>query len=190
MISVTASAISLAAAAWPIASPSPKLCTPMPIAIRNESRIAGFVRSSRAPLGELVDRRRARPDERRRAPVGAGLHPRVVVDEAHQSGDEAGVPSTRSSANVPQSCAFSDASIGSTAFVITSQKRKTRIPGRERREPGARVRAETPHARRSAGRGRSSRRRSRRTGGFAVSSCPLPDRTCKGIPYTRGLRAI
>ena len=47
MISVTASPISLAAAACPIARPSPKLCTPIPIAIRNASRIAGFVRSSR-----------------------------------------------------------------------------------------------------------------------------------------------
>ncbi len=46
MISVTARLISFDAAACPIASPSPKLCTPMPIAIMNASRTAGVERSN------------------------------------------------------------------------------------------------------------------------------------------------
>ena len=46
MMRVTARLISFDAAAWPIARPSPKLWTPIPIAIRNASRTAGIERSS------------------------------------------------------------------------------------------------------------------------------------------------
>ena len=46
MMRVTAKLISLAAAAWPIASPSPKLCTPIPTAINSASRSPGVSRST------------------------------------------------------------------------------------------------------------------------------------------------
>ncbi len=89
MISVTASPIWLAAAAWPIARPSPKLWTPIPIDDEKRESDRRVREIHRAPRGELVDRGRARPDEQRCPSVGARLHPRVVVDEAHQPADEA-----------------------------------------------------------------------------------------------------
>ena len=46
MMSVTARLIWLAAAAWPIARPSPKLCTPMPIAMSSASCFPGVSVSS------------------------------------------------------------------------------------------------------------------------------------------------
>ena len=46
MIRVTARLIWLAAAAWPMARPSPKLCTPIPIAIRSASCFPGVRLSS------------------------------------------------------------------------------------------------------------------------------------------------
>ena len=39
-------------------------------------------------IDELVDRSRTRPHQRRGTPVAATLHPRVVVDEAHQTARE------------------------------------------------------------------------------------------------------
>jgi hypothetical protein len=130
MISVTASAISLAAAACPIARPDCRIRQVEPPA-----------------LGELVDRRGSRPDERRGATIGAALHPRVVIDEAHQPGDEAG--------------RTEHAQLDELAPVMRVQRRLDRIDGvghdvpeeededacREGRQPGAGVGAEPVHAR-------------------------------------------
>ena len=84
-ISVTARLIEPAAAAWPIASPSPKLWTPIPTAIRSASCLPGvsssiqrrYVNSSTAaaPGPTIVVTRRLAP-----AP-----HPDRVVDEPHQA---------------------------------------------------------------------------------------------------------
>ena len=71
MIRTSASETSSGAAAWPIARPSPKLCRPMPVAIRSASRRAGVRRSIQRARAELVDRGRARPDERRGAPAAS-----------------------------------------------------------------------------------------------------------------------
>ena len=130
MISVTARLISLAAAAWPIASPSPKLWTPMPIAISSASCSAG-----REPVepAAAARTRRARRRRGRRACVARrsarALHPLGVVDEAHQAEREAAQRRARRATRTgPSRCASSADSIGSTASVSTSQSRKTRIP--------------------------------------------------------------
>ena len=84
-IRTTARLISPEAPAWPMASPSEKLCRPMPVAIN--TREPRRSRERRDPrLLELGGGRRTGP-ERRLVPLP--LHPAVVVDEAHQPDGEA-----------------------------------------------------------------------------------------------------
>ena len=142
MISVTARLILLAAAAWPIASPSPKLWTPMPTAIRSASCLPGGQPVVPAAVLELVDRSRARADERRRAPARAGLHPFGVVDERHQAEREPG-DADRGEPREPAPVARVERGVDRldrTREDIPEQKDEN--PGRERGQAGARGRAE------------------------------------------------
>ena len=156
MIRTSASATSSGAADWPIASPSPKLCRPIPVAIRSASRAAGRQRSIHDAMLELVDRGGARADERRRA---RACHPAVVVDEAHQADARSRRRAARASrAKRPQSCARrAAASTGSTPCESTSQSRKSRIPVATARQRRAQRRPSRRRRGRSAGRGRSSK---------------------------------
>ena len=99
--SSVASAISLLAAAWPIARPSAKLCRPMPTAINSESRRAGdhaAMPRARRRLHEDGAGRRRRPRPPTRAgsstrlasgSCGGAVHPLLVGHEAQETGAEA-----------------------------------------------------------------------------------------------------
>ena len=88
MISNSASLISPVAADCPIASPSEKLCRPMPTAISNDNRAAGVanvmaVGRSAAAVAEPGPMRASRPGS-------LTGHPALVVGEAHQAYGDAG----------------------------------------------------------------------------------------------------
>jgi hypothetical protein len=72
MISISASCISPAAAWLPIASPSAKLCSPMPIAMSRASWVAGL----RQPVAMVPAAGIA---------LGPAAHPAVEVDQAEQA---------------------------------------------------------------------------------------------------------
>ena len=144
MISVTARAVLLAAAAWPIASPSPKLCTPIPTAMRSASRLPGREVVDPAPRSELVDRGRAGTDHRRtrgstRAPASTPSSRRGSSDRPRNPT----APSTDEPANRPQSLPVERRVDRVDGAVMHVPEEEEEDPRRERREPGARDRAET-----------------------------------------------
>ena len=174
MISVTARLILLAAAAWPIARPSPKLWTPMPTAISSASCFPGVERVEPA-CGSRTRRSRRRPGRRassragprapsstrssRRAPSGRARSRRRRARRATRSG--------------PSGAHRARAAIGSTAPVSTSQSRKSRMPVASA-DSAARAAGPSRHpADRHAEEDRAPRR-SRRAGGCGPCSW------CKG----------
>ena len=86
MISASARLISPAAPAWPMASPSPKLCRPIPTAIRSASWRPVERRSIHGREANSSIAAAPGPTSVEAAPL---LHPPVVVDEAHETRDEA-----------------------------------------------------------------------------------------------------
>ena len=86
--SITARAISPAAADCPIARPSAKLCRPMPTAISSERRRAADQRRDPAALrSPRMSSRRARTAAPAARPA---RHPALVEDQRQQPGGEAG----------------------------------------------------------------------------------------------------
>ena len=131
---------------------------------------------------ELVHRRRARADERRVPPPA---HPPVVVDEAHQAGDEARAEQDASQANrphdpSPSTAPSSASSTGPTPWTSTSQSRNSRMPVASAHSAACNRRIRARACDRAGARGRSCRRRSRRERGSAQSSSTRPPSTrCK-----------
>ena len=173
MIRTTARLIWSEAADWPIARPSEKLCSPMPVAMKIASQRAGDIPAKWCVVLELGGRGRAGAEE---GAAAAAFHPDVVVDEAHQPDEKPAVSRNASQAKRPSWPSSRAVSTGSTAPRHDVPEEEDQDAGRGRGEERLRRGGDVLHA-------ADRQAEEDREAGDGAEHESLQRCSCKGAPY-------